>query len=173
MRLIVTALMLIVLPACSSSQVKTEQDWDTDFARYRTYAWSRGVPARDPSIESQIHAAVDFELPFKGLEKVEATSSPDLYVSTYASVEQQVVDQVGYEVGTSGAARSRAAVLTLPTGALAVDLVDATSGKLIWRGQVTKALDHQVSEATLRKVVRDVFRQYPQKPRNSQNPQKD
>jgi hypothetical protein len=170
MRLTVAALMLIVLPACSSSQVKTEQDWDTDFARYRTYAWSKGAPARDPTIESRIHAAVDFELPFKGLEKVETASSPDLYISTYASVEEQVIDQLGYEVGTSGAATSRTGVLTLPTGTLVIDLVDARSGKLVWRGQATKALDHQVSEATLRKVARDIFRQYP---RNPQNPQKD
>ena len=163
MRLTVAALMLIVLPACSSSQVKTEQDWDTDFARYRTYAWSKGVPARDPSIESQIHAAVDFELPFKGLEKEEEASSPDLYISTYASVEEQVIDW--YEAGTSGAAKSRAGALTLPTGTLVVDLVDAASGKRVWRGQATKALDHQVSEATLRKVVRDIFRHYPQNPK--------
>ena len=170
MRLTVAALMLIVLSACSSSQVKTEQDWDTDFAQYRTYAWSRGVPARDPSIESQIHTAVDFELPFKGLKKEEAAeaSSPDLYVSTWASVEQQVIDQVGYEMGTSAEAQSRAGVLTLPTGTLVVDLVDATSGKRVWRGQATKALDQQVSEATLRKVVRDIFRQYPQNPQNPQ-----
>lgn len=164
MRLTVAALMLIVLPACSSSQVKTEQDWDTDFARYRTYAWRKGVPARDPAIERQIHAAVDFELPFKGLKKEEEASSPDLYISTYAAVEEQVVDSWGYETGTSGAARSRAGALTLPTGTLVVDLVDATSGTLVWRGQATKALDHQVSEATLRKVVRDIFRHYPKNP---------
>jgi len=170
MRLTAAALMLIVLPACSSSHVKTEQDWDTDFARYQTYAWSRGVPARDSSIESQIHTAVDFELPFKGLKKEEEAkeSSPDLYVSTWASVEVQVIDQLGYEVGTSGATQSRAGV-TLPTGTLVVDLVDARSGKRVWRGQATRALDHQVSEATLRKVVRDIFRHYPQNP---QNPQK-
>ncbi len=163
MRLTVAALMLIVLPACSSTQVKTEQDWDTDFARYRTYAWSEreGVAARDPSIESQIHTAVDFELPFKGLKKVETAGSPDLYVSTYASVEEQVIDQMGYEVGTSGAATSRAGTLTLPTGTLVIDVVDARSGKVVWRGQASKALDHQVSEATLRKVVRDIFRHYP------------
>lgn len=144
-------LMLIALPACSSLQVKTEQDWDTDFASYRTYAWSQGVSAREPSIENQIQAAVDFELPFKGLEKVETAASPDLSVSTYVSVEeQQVVDSVG---------------------TLVVDLVDTRSGKLVWRGQASKAVDPQVSEAGLRKVVREIFRYYPQKgPRKERAP---
>ena len=164
MRLTAVALMLIALPACSSLPVKTEQDWDTDFARYRTYAWSQGVPARDPSIESQIRDAVDFELPFKGLKAVEKASSPDLWVSTYASVEEeQVVDHLGYEVGTSGAASSRVGVLTLPVGTLVIDVVDARSGKLVWRGQASKVVDRQVSEATLRKVVREIFRRYPWK----------
>jgi hypothetical protein len=144
--------MLMALQACSSLQVKTQQDWDTDFASYRTYAWSQGVSARDPSMESQIHAAVDFELPFKGLKRVEPAGSPDLYVSTYVSVEEeQMID--------SGA---------LPAGTLMVDLVDTRSGTLVWRGRANKSVDRQVSETELRKVAREIFRYYPQK-----GPQKD
>jgi hypothetical protein len=155
--------MLIALPACSDLQVKTKQDWDTDFARYRTYTWSEGVAARDPSIESQIHAAVDFELPFKGLKPVAAAGSPDLWVSTYVSVEEErVVDQWGYDVSTAGGS-SHFNTLTLPIGTLVIDLVDARSNKLVWRGQASKAVDRQIPEATLRKVVRDIFRRYPQK----------
>jgi Domain of unknown function (DUF4136) len=155
-------LMLISLPACSSLQVKTEQDWDAEFARYHTYAWSQGMPARDPSIESQIHNAVDFELPFKGLAKVEMASSPDLHVYTYVAVEEeQAIDHWGYDVRTGGAANSPVSVLTLPIGTLAVHLVDAKSGKLVWRGQASKAVDRQASEEVLRKVVREIFRRYP------------
>jgi uncharacterized protein DUF4136 len=168
MRAQAAALMLISLPACSGLQVKTEQDWDAAFASYRTYAWSQGVPARDPSIESQIHNAVDFELPFKGLEKVETASSPDLYVSTYAAVEEErVIDHWGYEVRTGGTANSAVSVLTLPIGALVIHLVDARSDKLVWQGQASKAVDRQVSEAVLRKVVREIFRRYP---RNAEHP---
>lgn len=162
MRTIAAALMLLALPACSSLQVKTEQDWNTEFAKYRTYAWSQGVSARDPAIESQIHAAVDFELPFKGLTRVEKASSPDLYVATYASVEEErVVESWGHEAGT-GSASSRFDTLTLPIGTLMVDLVDVRSGELVWRGRASKAVDGQVSEEAMRKVVREIFRRYPQ-----------
>ena len=168
MRTTTAALMLIALSACSSLQVKTEQDWDTEFARYRTYSWSEGVSARDPSMESQIQAAVDFELPFKGLEKVERASSPDLYVSTYVSVEEeQRVDSWGYEVESAGPAGSHFGALTLPVGTLVVDLVDVRSNKLVWRGQASKAVDRQVSAEALRKVVREIFRRYPRKGRAS------
>jgi uncharacterized protein DUF4136 len=161
MRTLATALMLSALLACSGSglQVKTEQDWDTDFGLYRTYAWGQGVPARDPAIESRIRTAVDFELPFKGLKKVPETGSPDLRVSTYVSVEEQrVVDHWSYELGPAGTGSSRA--LTLPVGTLVIDLVDARSGKLVWRGRVDKVVDREVSEAAVRKAVREIFRGY-------------
>lgn len=137
MRLFVAALMLIALPACSGLQVNTEQDWETDFARYRTYTWRQGTSARNPDVESRIQAVVDHELKFKGLQKVEAGSSPDLYVSTFISVEDEAV------------------------GTLAIDLVDARSRERVWRGEAAKVMDSQISESTLRRVVRDIFRHYP------------
>jgi Domain of unknown function (DUF4136) len=162
MRTVAAALMLISLPACSSLQVATQQDWDTEFASYRTYAWSPGMPARDSQIESQIHNAVDFELPFKGLERVERASSPDLYVSTYVAAEEEPgIDHWGDEVRTGDRAPSPVSVLTLPLGALAIQLVDAKSDQLVWLGQASKAVDRQVSEAVLRKAVREIFRRYP------------
>lgn len=162
MRLSVAALLLLSLSACSGFQIRTSQDWETDFSRYRTYAWNRSVSAPDPSIESQIRAAVDFELPFKRLQRVDMGRSPDLYISTYASVEEeQVINQWGYDVEIPGAASSRSGVLTLPIGALLIDLVDARSGRLVWRGQAAGALASPLSEERLRKAVREIFRHYP------------
>lgn len=148
MRPFLAALMLIALPACSGLQVNTEQDWETDFASYRTYAWKQGDPARNPAVESQIQSAVDFELKFKGLQKVETQSSPDLYVSTRASVEEEgLFDEESHPAQ--------------PVGTLVIDLVDARSGKRVWRGEAAKVMDSQISEPTLRRVVRDIFRHYP------------
>lgn len=137
MRPMAAALLLSVLFACAGQQVTTKQDWDADFARYRTYAWSQEAAARDPSTADRIRAAVDFELTFKGLEKVEPAGSPDLHVSSYTSAAEVLV----------------------------IDLVDARSDKLVWRGLAASAVDHQGSEAALRKVVRDIFRHYPRQAR--------
>jgi len=127
MRSTAAALMLVVLAACSSGpRVTTEQDWDTDFAQYQTYAWSPGVDGR-------VRDAVDFELMFKGLTKVEMAGEPDLHVSTYASAEE----------------------------ALVIDLVDARSDRLVWRGLAARMVDSQASDETLRKAVREIFRHYP------------
>ncbi|HEY2295957.1 MAG TPA: DUF4136 domain-containing protein [Thermoanaerobaculia bacterium] len=164
MRHTLTALALIVLPACASLQVKTEQDLETDFSRYHTYAWIEGVPGRDPSLESQIQTAVDRELPFKRLHRVEKGGSPDLYVSICVTVDEDRVvqpDQWGYDLGTVGMSDSRVSVLTLPRGTLLVDLIDSGSRRLVWRGQASQAVDREASEETIRKAVREVFRPYP------------
>lgn len=162
MRTKAAALMLLALSACSGLQVTAERSWDAEFAAYRTYAWSQGSPARDPTIESHIRDAVEVELPFKGLKKVEKEGSPDLYVSTYASVEdEKVIDHWGYEVRTGGTDSSPVSVLALPMGTLVIDLVEARTDKLVWRGQARRAVDRQVSEVALRKVVREIFRRYP------------
>lgn len=164
MRHMLTALALIVLPACVSLQVKTEQDLEADFSRYHTYAWIAGVPGRDPSLESQIQTAVDRELPFKRLHRVEKGSSPDLYVSICVTVDEERVvqpDQWGYDVGAVGVSGSRANVLTVPRGTLLVDLIDSGSRRLVWRGQASEAVSREASEETIRKAVREIFRPYP------------
>src|SRR3954468_6720577 len=159
----VTALALIVLSACASLEVKTEQELETDFSRYHTYAWIEGAPGgREPSLESQIQTAVDRELPFKRLQRVEKGGSPDLYVSICVTVEEDRVvqpDQWGYDLGTVGVSGSRASVL--PRGTLLVDLVDSGSRRLVWRGQASQAVDREASEETIRKAVREIFRPYP------------
>lgn len=115
----VTALALIVLSACASLEVKTEQDVEADFSRYHTYAWIEGAPGgREPSLESQIQTAVDRELPFKRLQRVEKGGSPDLYVSICVTVDEERVvepDQWGYDLGTVGVSGSRASVLPRET----------------------------------------------------------
>jgi hypothetical protein len=134
MRPTAAVLLLAVLAACSGApRVTTEQDWDTDFAQYQTYAWSRGAAPGDPSIDGRIRGAVDFELMFKGLTRVELAGSPDLHISSYASAEE----------------------------ALVIDLVDARSARLVWRGLAAKAVGPQHSDAALRKAVREIFRHYP------------
>ena len=164
MRNLVAVLLVLALPACAGFQVRTKHDLEADFSHYRSYTWTEGGPARDPSLESQIRVAIDRELSFKGLQKADTASSSDLYVSTYVSVEEERVvqpDQWGYDLGPVGTDSSRADVLILPIGTLLVDLVDAGSSKLVWRGQASKAVDRQVSEETVRKAVREIFRGYP------------
>jgi hypothetical protein len=173
MKTTLAVLTLTMLTACSGLKVAAVHDENTDFSRFRTYAWIEGVPARDPAIESQIHEAIDRELPFKGLAKAKEPIVPDLLVSTSVSVEANRIvqpDQWGYDLGPVGMGSSRVNVLTLPMGTLLVDLVDARTRKLVWRGQASRAVDREISEEAIRKAVRDVFRGYPPEAESFQLP---
>jgi hypothetical protein len=166
MRCALAVLGLIALAACAGSvQVTTHPDPQADFSRYRTYAWADGAPAR-PELEEEIRAAVDRQLAARGLRPVAAGGSPDLRVSTYASVDEEKLvlpDQWGYDLGPVGLGSSRVSTVTIPMGTLLVDLVEAGAGKLVWRGEAKKALEGPVSGKQVEQVVRKLFAGYPSK----------
>ncbi len=75
-RVIVTTFLF--LAALQASAQKTSVDWDhniTDFAQYKTYAWSKPLrPTQNPLMDQRIVAAVDTQLAAKGLRKVETAA---------------------------------------------------------------------------------------------------
>ena len=168
MRIAARALLLLALAACATGPtVKTDFDRATDFSRYRTYAWREGVAALDPSVNQRVHAAVDEQLAEKGLQKVEASGSPDLLVFASASRDQERAvhpEQWGYDLGIDS---ERVEVVLIPIGTLLVDLVDAGANRLVWRGEITKALNGPVSDRQLRNVTRTLFRELPISPGKS------
>ncbi|HVR98524.1 MAG TPA: DUF4136 domain-containing protein [Thermoanaerobaculia bacterium] len=165
MRNTMAAGVLLALAACATGlDVHTRYDKEIDFSRYRTYAWTDGVEARTESVESAIHDAVERGLASEGLRQVDEASSPDLYVATSASVEENRVvqaDQWGYDLGPVGVGSARVPVTTIPMGTLWIDLVDVDTGKLVWRGEASRAIDGRVSQGAVQKVVSEIFRKYP------------
>ena len=79
MKALLIALIVFAGAVCASAQkVKVSADANFNLAKYKTYAWDRGVPANNPLIEQNIIASVDEALAAKGLTKV--TANPDLLV---------------------------------------------------------------------------------------------
>jgi len=169
MRTAARSLLLLALAACATGPtVTTNADPAADFSRYTTYAWREGAAALDPVVSGKVQAAVDEQLAAKGLRKVNRSGSPDLLVFASASRDQERVvqpDQWGYDLGPVGVGSERVEVLLIPVGTLLVDVVDAGTNRLVWRGEVTKALNGPVSDRQLRSVTRRLFRDYPASPR--------
>lgn len=122
-------------------------DWDRTigFSGFRTYAWAKGTDA--PSlVQERIVAAIDAELLAKGFHRVE--DEADMYVVTHAAVnkEEQVnVADFGYTAAFSrgaGFGTTTVDVSRLRVGVLLVDIYDAGSKKLIWRGQASATVTH-------------------------------
>ncbi|HET9229588.1 MAG TPA: DUF4136 domain-containing protein [Thermoanaerobaculia bacterium] len=158
--------LLFALAGCATGpEVTTNADEAADFSRYRTYAWREGVVSMDPAVGSRVQAAVDQELTEKGMQKVDRSASPDLLVYATASRDQERIidpEQLGYEIGPGGIGSERVEVILIPVGSLLVDIVDAGTNRLVWRGKITKAMDRgPVSDRQLRDATRRLFRDYP------------
>lgn len=158
----ISLLVLLALVGCASAQVATDYDKAADFSGYRTYAWITGTQAANPLIEQRIKTAVDRHLAARGLTKV--TDSPDLQVATHAStsVQQQVsVDSFGYGYAGAGWGGTMVNVRNVDVGTLLLDLVDASSQQLVWRGMATDVVGHSVSQEKVDRAVGKMLSSFP------------
>lgn len=167
---------VVVFAGCSSVDVTTDYDREANFAAFKTFDWMErhnprdGGPARniglnDPLAQKHIKNAVERELIAKGIRQVE--SSPDLLVMIHATTQDKVdIDRYGYRYGLRG---RRVGVVTTveryKEGTILVDLVDAKSKELVWRGIAQDALRKGESRADyIDECIRQLFKEYPPKP---------
>ena len=165
-----TSLVLLSTPALAQN-VTYDFDKSADFSRFKTYAWLRGTPLNDQLNHKRIVAAVDAQMAAKGFNQVEKTANPDVFVAYHATFNKNL--QIngfssgwgGYRFGPNrvGAAR----VDQILIGTLAVDLVDARSKDIVWRGMATKEVDVKASpekrEKNINKAAEKIFKNYPPK----------
>src|SRR4051812_17429335 len=154
---------LLIAPVVLLAQkVTTDSDPKAPFASYRTYAWTAGTPASNPLAEARIHAAVDQQLALKGLTKAD---SPDLVVATaVARQEQRELVANGFGGGFMfGGGLATATVQTYVNGTLVVDLYDAHSKQLVWRGTGADTLSDKSQKNTdkANKALAKMFERYP------------
>ena len=157
----VPAVLLLICPLLYAG-VSVEHDREADFSRYTTYAWGEGTPARRPDAQDLIVAAVDRELAASGLRKVDGGAP--LNVLTHALVDKHTLEKLAdptYFKFWSGV--NIVDPTTLKEGSLVVDLQDAESGAIVWRGLATATVDKSFKKIgrKIDKVVAKMFRDFP------------
>lgn len=163
----VTLLLAALLVAGSATAGGVRVDWDdsVDWSQFRTFAWSEGTPAANADTEAKIRSAVRAQLEGKGLTLAE--EEPDLLVATHAASETRTLvdsSQFGYGWGNYRRWDSQAKRETkLDVGTLAVDLTDASTMDLIWRGTAAEAITDNLRKLhkKIDKVARKMFRDFP------------
>jgi hypothetical protein len=151
-----------------AADVKTDYDHAADFGRYKTYSWMK-VEAGNPLWTDRITQAVDQELSSKGWRKV--ASDGDARVSAFGAAKNQKTLETFYDgfgggwgwrgFGRDGMATT--SVVNTPVGSLTVDIFDASSKKLIWRGTSMETLSEkpEKNEKKLNSSVQDMFKHFP------------
>lgn len=141
-RTLVLLLLAAAAAGCATLTVSAHIERNINFAEYVTYDWGPpdNLPVGDPRLDNnpffrdRLHGAIERQLGLKGYERA-LTGDPDLLVHYHASVTQRVdvyaADiQYGYCYGNC----QQPQVTDYEQGTLIVDIVDAKTSKVIWRG---------------------------------------
>jgi hypothetical protein len=150
-RITVAALGAFVLTACATTNISSFVERGVDVRQYRTYTWgpadlqATGDPRLDNNefFQERIERAVEQHLNARGFEKTQG--SPDLLIHYHANVEQQV--------NANGADQPYEPCETcepfvFDAGTIVIDLVDARTRRLVWRGWAEGSIDGVVDNQT-------------------------
>jgi hypothetical protein len=155
-------LSLVVLVAgCSSMRTSFDYDPTADFPQYATYAWmdrASSGPAGSGAQPSdmtgkRVRMAMDDELARRGMTV--DTTNPDLLIAYYVGVEEKVdVTDWGYRYYGGWYGRD-VDVYRYQMGSIVLDMVDASTSELVWRGVVTDYVSEQKSPQERERQVRE------------------
>jgi hypothetical protein len=168
-KIFISIATLFVLTAASfAQQVKTDYDRTTNFAQYKTYSWQK-VETQDPLQVDRIKSAVDAALTAKGWTQVPSGGNVSL-VATEVTTNQQTLNTYYNNFGGGrrfrgggGFGTSTTTVDNYKVGTLVLDMVDAQTNKLVWRGSASDALSNKSDKniKNLDKGVQKMLKHFP------------
>lgn len=151
-----TLLTMVLLLASSLQAV--EYDHAVDFSRYTTWSWQAGVPLPpEPVHDKRIREAISGGLAARGLSKVDSGAT---LLVRYHAARSTRIDLLPLD---AGAGASPTGIRYVETGSMVIDLMDAASGKVVWRGHAQGALRYGPAEiaAQIDAAVAGLLAQFP------------
>jgi hypothetical protein len=157
---------LLLASASFAQQVKTDYDRSANFNAYKTYSWEK-VQTQDALWVDRIKGAVDAALAAKGLTQV--PSGGDVAVLAMEMTQNHRTLNTYYD-GFGGGWRwgggmgnATTTVDNYKVGTLVVDLFDAHTKKLVWRGSASDTLSDKSDKniKNLDKGVQKMFDHFP------------
>jgi len=180
-RLFCIVLIAFTLHACSGITVSQDYERSFDFSVYKAYAWlpeetkKYGVQDND-LVNNRIRDAMVRYFDSKGYQQLDE-GEPDFYISYQMSVEQRVSNtnvSGGIAIGRGSYGRMGSiGISTAPQarvydqGKLQIDITDAGSGDLVWRGLSTQQMSQHSDPEKMTEIINEtvaaVLEQFPPK----------
>jgi hypothetical protein len=181
------AILLMNGGCAPSPKIGYDFDRSADFSAYHTYAWLSGEQektgdrrADSSTVDTRIRIAVGTQLRVKGYQTL-SEGRPDFYVAYHIgltdsspTVSSQYFSEgmAGRPFGYSADTRSssdRTPSINEPqsylTGTLMIDIVDAASRKLVWRGtaagEVDQGLTSRERDERTKAIVQSILSHFP------------
>ena len=174
-RLAVVILAALALAGCAiRMNVSSHVERGVDFTQYRTFDWgpADALPTGDPRLDNNpffhdyLQGAFEKKLAARGFERSASGTTPDLLIHYHAAINERFeVVEVGLERGDccDGCLPQ---VINYEQGTLVVDIVDARSNKVIWRGWAQDSVegvidDQDRMERQIDEAVTRMLEQFP------------
>jgi hypothetical protein len=169
--LAVLALLLTGLAGCSTMSVDYDFDTEVDFQQLQTFTWIDTAPqyGQDTSglVLKRIQNAIGGELAARNMR--ESAEQPDVLVAYHLGAKDKIqVTDWGYSYSSYywGRGGQRIDVYSYTEGQLIIDLVDARTKELVWRGSGTKVINQgkkspEELQAAIDEAVNKIMANFP------------
>ena len=158
-------LVLLLASVSFAQHVKTDYDHNENFGQYKTYSWEK-VQTKDPLLVDRIKDAVNSALTAKGWTLVPSGGDVEVF-AIETTQNRRTLDTFYHGFGGGrrwgGFGDATTTVETYRVGTLVIDLFDAKTEKLIWRGSSSDTLSDKADKNTknLDKGVSKMFQHFP------------
>ncbi|PWB70553.1 MAG: hypothetical protein C3F15_13820 [Holophagae bacterium] len=170
--------LLVVMCAAPAAAQKVYVDYDRNAIGrdYKTFAWQDTGPTVQefaPLMHTRIKNGIEHYLTTRGF--IEKLDNPDLYVTYHTNSKEEFqfsVTGYGYGYGAGwawspywgsiGMGSASTTVSTYDKGTLVVDIWDAKTKEIVWRGTATAAIpeDPKKAEKIINKALEKMVKQF-------------
>ena len=150
------ALIVVSIAAagCVTMSVSSHLQPGVNFAQYHTWNWgpADNLPTGDPRLDNntifkdRLQGAVEKALATRGLERAAVGATPDVLIHYHANVSQRI--QIDEREGNCGL-DCRPSVIDYDQGTLIIDLMDARTNALLWRGWAQDSVQGVIDNQSL------------------------
>ena len=170
------AFLMALLGSALGQHIKTDFDHQPNFAQYKTYSWQE-VKASNSLWDARIKDAVNAQLASKGWTQVD--SDADVAIVAIKTTQIQRTLNTFYDgmgggwgwrgFGGMGFGEATTTEQDYKEGTLVVDMYDAKTKQLIWRGSAEDTLSDKAekNKKNLDKGVAKMFKDFPPRPSKS------
>ncbi|WP_165864959.1 DUF4136 domain-containing protein [Rufibacter latericius] len=183
---VMMGLLVLGFTGCATTyNVTTDFDKGTNFQAYKTWRWYQDQPvAKDSTnrryttfLDKRVKNAVEAEMQRRGFQKASASDKPDMLLAYDFTIENQQrlnpnfvsVPSIGYGYWygyryayTYNRLYNTTTLQDYQQGTLILDVVDAKSNELIWRGSSeTAASERSLTDEKVQQIVSSILAKFP------------
>jgi hypothetical protein len=157
-------LLCIASAVAAGQQVSVNYNHDANFAQYHTYAWgsNNSNEIRNSILAQVAHQDINTAMQEKGLQMVQESQNPDLILTSNGGMRQQTSYSAWGMRGIGGGFGGISPEQNVE-GTLIVDLYDAKTQSLVWRGIAQNTLSNKGNkdQEMVQKSINKMFKQWP------------